>query len=264
MLSKLIKYDFKKIFGQVFVFFVLSIVLAGISRGFNELGKSLGFFKVVGIFFTSVEYAIMANVIIQPIVRILAEFGKNMYGDASYLTHTIPAKRSDVFLSKCLSALLIMLIAFVSLIVSVAILALSKDNIEVLKVLISGLLAGSSLNWVAFVVLFVFILFAEFLSLISIVFCAIVCANKFNENKVVRGFALTIIFQFLQMIAILLMFVVATLITGDLSSLFTATPQIGSSLFVVISIVGVIGYLLSTIAFYFVSQHLLSKGVDVN
>ena len=69
MLSKLLKHDLKKNMRWLWILFVATIVIAGIARGFKELGNSIAFFKILGIIFESLFYTLAINCIIQPFLR---------------------------------------------------------------------------------------------------------------------------------------------------------------------------------------------------
>ena len=266
MLSKLIKYDFKKIVKVPAVFFVLSLVCAGFSRLFNELAVHGMFFSIVGIIFTSIEYALMANVLIQPIVRILTEFGKRMYGDESYLSHTLPVTKTQLLLSKSISAVLLMLMAFASVILSVFILFYSKSNMQVLNNFIQGSF-GNSVSSGVILTLVIFVLLAEFLFLISIIFSAIILANKSNDRKLLKGFVYTLVFQFLATILMIVVLVVVAACMGELNLLFTSESSYhqisGSNIMLATLITGLLCYLSMAVVFFFVSNKLLKKGVNV-
>ena len=82
MLSKLLKKDLKRNMRWLWILFVCTIVVAFITRGVKELGENIMFFKVIGIFFDSVFYALAVNVILQPFLKNFLNFSKSFYGDS--------------------------------------------------------------------------------------------------------------------------------------------------------------------------------------
>ena len=100
MFSKLLKYDLRKNMRWMWILFVVTLAVAGVTRGVGELGKNSSFFKVLNVFFDSIFYALVANSIIQPFIRGFFNFTKSMYGDESYLTHTLPVSKNQIFDSK--------------------------------------------------------------------------------------------------------------------------------------------------------------------
>ena len=69
MLSKLLKNDLKKNMRWLWILFVSTMAVAGVARGCKELGENIMFFKILGIFFDNIFYALLINSIIQPFLR---------------------------------------------------------------------------------------------------------------------------------------------------------------------------------------------------
>ena len=103
MLSKLLKRDLKKNMQWMWILFVSTILLCGITRGCKELGKTISFFHILGIFFDSVFYTLAVNVLLQPFLRNLLNFKASFYSDESYLTHTLPVTKNQLLNSKYLT-----------------------------------------------------------------------------------------------------------------------------------------------------------------
>ena len=74
MLSKLLKKDLKKNMSWMWILFVSTIAIAGVTRGCKELGKYIAFFKIAGIFFDSIFYALAVNTLLQPFLRNFLNF----------------------------------------------------------------------------------------------------------------------------------------------------------------------------------------------
>ena len=98
--GNLLSKDLKKNMRWLWVLFLATFVVAGVSRGCKELGQTIVFFKILGIFFESVFYTLAVNVILQPFLRNFLNFSKSLYGDESYLTHTLPVTKSQLINSK--------------------------------------------------------------------------------------------------------------------------------------------------------------------
>ena len=130
MLSKLLKRDLNKNMRWMWILFVATIALAGVTRGVNELGKNVAFFKVVGIFLESVFYGLAVNLIIQPFLRNFLNFHRSFYSDESYLTHTLPVTKNQLINSKYLTAIIEICAGFMSLIISLIILFAGPNFID--------------------------------------------------------------------------------------------------------------------------------------
>jgi len=100
MFAKLLKNDLKKNMRWLWILFVTTIAVAGVNRGCKELAENIAVFKIFAIIFDSVFYALLVNVILHPFLRNFMNFSKSLYGDESYLTHTLPVTKNQIINSK--------------------------------------------------------------------------------------------------------------------------------------------------------------------
>lgn len=119
MLAKLIKYDLKFIFKTVNIYLILlllSVILHNVTSydytpvTFDVSGQTLGgepdapiLIQFLHTVFYNAIIAMLIGLILNSIIRIWGRFKYNMYGDESYLTHTLPVSRKALWLSKFLS-----------------------------------------------------------------------------------------------------------------------------------------------------------------
>ena len=106
MFAKLLKNDLKKNMRWLWILFVATIAVAGVDRACKELAENFAVFKIFAILFDSVFYALLVNVILQPFLRNFMNFSKSLYGDESYLTHTLPVTKNQIINSKFLTAII--------------------------------------------------------------------------------------------------------------------------------------------------------------
>ncbi len=261
MLGKLLKYDLRKNMRWLWILFVGSIAAAGITRGLSELGKSIAFFKVLGILFDSIFYALVANSIIQPFIRGFMNFTKSLYGDESYLTHTLPVTKGQIINSKYITSLIEILLGFISVIVAILIRYASANMTAVLQMMLSGLISGSFSVW-GVITLFIVLVVVEFLMFISIIYFSIILGYKFNEKKVLKSFLFTALFSFASSTTLSIVMVIVMLIAGiDLSS---STIVLTSTGFNCIVLTGILVYAVLSVAFYFLAKSQFKKGVNVD
>lgn len=125
MLAKLIKYDLKFIFKTVNIYLILlflSVILHNVTSydytpvTFDISGQTLGgepdapiLIQFLHTVFYNAIIAMLIGLVLNSIIRIWGRFKYNMYGDESYLTHTLPVSRKTLWLSKFLSLLLTIL-----------------------------------------------------------------------------------------------------------------------------------------------------------
>ena len=261
MLNKLMKYDLKKMYKVLVVFYCLSLILAIICRVFNELGNIFAF-RVLYIIFSSIEYAIIANVIVHAFVRIILRFNNNFYKDESYLTHTLPVSKQKLLLSKYLSSLIVIFSSVVIVFLSFFIMFYDVQTIEVISNFLTALSGQFNFSVAGFISLVVVSLFVQICSIISMTFYAIVLGNRANEKRALKSllwialvYIISIIFSLLCIFAVSAMFNVANEIFSNVVS--------GKTLLIVF-VLAIILYSTYSIFFYFLSNRAFNNGVNVD
>jgi hypothetical protein len=261
MLSKLLKYDLRKNMRWLWILFVGTIVVAALTRGLKELGQNMMFFKVLGIFFDSVFYSLLVNVILQPFLRNFLNFSKSLYNDESYLTHTLPVTKNQIINSKCLTALIEIVLGFITLVVSLFIMFASPTFFDTLKLLLSTIVSGE-FSVVLLLILFVILVMIEFLMFISIIYFSIILAYKSKEKRVLRTFLITAAMSFASSTVLGIVLIVVLAINGvNLSSSVVTLP---SSAVLSVVVTGIVVYFAISVLFYFLAKREFSRGVNVD
>ena len=261
MLSKLLKNDLKKNMRWMWILFVSTIAVAGITRGCKELGENIAFFKVIGIFFDSVFYALAVNVILQPFLRNFLNFTKSFYSDESYLTHTLPVTKTQLINSKYLTALIEIVSGFACLVLSLLIMFASPTMDDVLNMLISTIVLGE-ISVFFTIVLFVALVIVEFLMFISIIYFSIVVAYRAKEKRVLKTFLITAALSLAALAVLAVVMLVVLLANGV--NISASTLLLPKSAFISVLITGIVVYLGVAILFYFLAKHEFNKGVNVD
>lgn len=261
MLSKLLKNDLKKNIRWMWILFVATIMVACVTRGCKELGENLVFFKILGIFFDSVFYALAVNVILQPFLRNFLNFSKSMYGDESYLTHTIPVTKNQLINSKFLTAIIEITLGFVSLIVSLLIMFYSSTLFTTLKFLLSSIILGEFSLFLV-LTLFVLLVVVEFLMFIAIIYFSIVIAYRSKEKRVLKTFLITALMSFISLTILSVIMIVVLLVNGV--KLSSTTLVLSGSAFISVLVSGILVYSAAIVLFYLLTKKELNKGVDVD
>jgi len=207
MLGKLLRNDLKRNMKLLCILFLSTIVVSALTRGATELGKTIAFFKIVSIFFDSVFYSLLVNVIVHPFLRGFLNFNKSLYGDESYLTHTLPVTKNDIINSKFLTAIIEMVCAFLCVVASILIKFASPSMISTLKLLLSTIISGN-VSVTLTIILFVALVIIEFLMFISIIYFSIIVANKSKEKRVLKTFLITALMSFLALMVLSIILVV--------------------------------------------------------
>lgn len=261
MLSKLLKNDLKKNMSWLWILFVSTIAIALITRGCKELAENIAFFKILGIFFDSIFYSLLVNTLLQPFLRGFLNFSKSLYGDESYLTHTLPVTKNQIINSKYLTSLIEMLLGFITVVISLLIMFESPTMFDTLKLLMSLIISGD-FSIVLVLTLIVVLIIVEFLMFLSIIFFSIIIAYKSKEKRVLKTFLFTTAFAFASSTILSIAMIVVLLINKV--SLSSSTLVLSTTSFFSIILTGIIIYSAVIMLFYFLAKKEFNKGVNVD
>lgn len=261
MFYKLLKNDLKRNMRWLWILFVATILVACVTRGCKELGENIVLFKILGIFFDSVFYALAVNLILQPFLRNFLNFSKSFYSDEAYLTHTLPVNKNQLINSKFLTSIIEISLGFATLVISLFIMFYSSTFFDTLKLLLSTIITGKFSTYII-LILFIILVIVEFLMFISIIFFSIIIAYRDKEKRALKTFLLTAIFAFASITILSLIMIIVLSINGI--KLSSSTLVLSSSAFMSVIITGIIVYLAITTIFYFLTKKEFSKGVNVD
>ena len=132
MLGKLLKYDLKDLLKSISVFYILSFIGAVLTRIFCSLTNTI-IIEIIKQVCMGFMFSMLASSLINTLMRNWVRFKQTLYGDESYLTHTLPVKKSTLYLSKVLCGIITMLTSTLVIAASLLICYYSKENIELLK-----------------------------------------------------------------------------------------------------------------------------------
>lgn len=261
MLSKLLKKDLHRNMRWLWVLFVATIGAALLDRGCKALAENLMFFKILGIFVDTVFYSAVVNSILHPFLRSFMNFSKSMYGDESYLTHTLPVTKSQLITSKFLTALIEITLGVMTAVVALLIVFWTPDMFDFLQGLIF-MLTGSDLAVGLVLPLFIGLILVEFLMFIAMIFYAMVMAYREKEKRVLKTFLYTCALAFTAMTILALVLVAVLASNGiDLSS---KTLTLNGSALLGVLIAGISVYSLITVGMYCLTKRAFNKGVNVD
>lgn len=263
MLTKLLKYDLKWIYKVVAVFYCLAFFFSFLSFFLAKVEGSALFSILYGIS-NGFAIAMVANCVINCIMRSWVRFRNNIYKDEAYLTHTLPVSRSNIYLSKVLSAILCM---FTSVAVSALCLILCYCNNETifdyLKVMSDSL--SASLDLSAFVLLGVFLIeiFFQLVFILLLGYNGIILGHRSNKNKmlnsIIIGFAMYMVFNMISVVAVF----AAGLFSDQIMNLIKTSDAIDASLLKTLLLCAAALYAVYNIVCYAMGSRLLKKGVDI-
>ena len=105
MLNKLLKYDLKYMIKNMTVFYVLAIFFAITTRILFNIEQSV-IINIIGQISVGCMFAMLANILINTIMRSWVRFRDSLYKDEAYLTHTLPVTKNELYNSKFIQTLI--------------------------------------------------------------------------------------------------------------------------------------------------------------
>ena len=96
MLNKLLKYDLKYMIKNMLVFYVLSIFFAFTTRLLFNMEQST-MINIIGQISVGCMFSMVISTLINSIMRSWVRFRDSLYKDESYLTHTLPVTKNNLY-----------------------------------------------------------------------------------------------------------------------------------------------------------------------
>ncbi|MDE5888532.1 MAG: hypothetical protein K2H20_00780, partial [Bacilli bacterium] len=191
MLTKLLKYDFKKIYKFLIIFYLLAIFFAILTRLFYQIDNSF-VMNIVAKICSGATIAMIISIIINNVLRLWVKFKNTLYDDESYLTHTLPVTKKTIYLSKIVTSIITMFTSVLAIAITLFIAYYSKSNIELLKNILIPIANVFDSSIIGIIVLFLSVLLIESLNIIQVGYTGIIIGHKINNNKT----ALSVVFGF--------------------------------------------------------------------
>ncbi|MBQ2892204.1 MAG: hypothetical protein IJE45_04860, partial [Bacilli bacterium] len=127
MLSKLLKYDLKYMIKNMSILYVLAIFFSITTRILFNIEQSI-IINIIGQISVGCMFAMLANILINTIMRSWVRFRDSLYKDEAYLTHTLPVTKNELYNSKFIQTLIFFFVGFIVVLISLFIAYYSKDN----------------------------------------------------------------------------------------------------------------------------------------
>ena len=262
MLNKLLKYDLKYMIKNMSIFYILAIFFAITTRILFLMNQTV-IVNIIGQISVGCLFAMLANILINTMMRSWIRFRDSIYKDEAYLTHTLPVTKNDIYNSKFIQTLVFFIVGFLVIILSLFIAYYTKDRWIELKDLISTITTGLDFNTTLFVISFILIIFLEVFNAIQCGFFGIIMGYKRNNNKI--GFS--VLFGFIayllsQSIVLFLVFIVG-LFNQSIMNLFTSNILLDTGSFKLLIILSIGLYLIIIGLMSILCKKEFNKGVNI-
>ena len=264
MLVKLLKYDLKYMIKNMSIFYILSIFFSLTTRLLFHIEQSV-IINIISQISVGCMFAMIANTLINTIMRSWIRFRDSLYKDESYLTHTLPVTKNDLFNSKFILTLIFFFVSFLVVLLSLFIAYYSKENWLQLTNFIKNITTGLNMNTFFFVTMFILIVFLEVFNAIQCGFYGIILGYKKNNNKI----AYSVLFGFIlylisQSLVVLLIFIYGLFDSSIMNLFKTQEIILDVNAFKLLFILTSILYVFIIYSMTILCKKSLNKGVNVD
>lgn len=263
MLVKLLKYDLKYMIKNMCVFYILAIFFAITTRLLSLPEKSV-MIEILSRISTGCLIAMIANIIINVMMRSWVRFRDSLYKDEAYLTHTLPVTKNDLYNSKFIQTLIFFFIGFAISLLSLFIAYYTPDTWDFIKAYIKTITIGFNMSTAFFIIMAVIIIFLEIFNAIQCGFLGIILGYKRNSGK--TGFSVLfgfIIYLVAQTIILGLVYVYGLFDPTVMELFKSGNISIDVNAFKALAILSSILYALMILIMSFVGKKIFNKGVNI-
>ena len=262
MLGKLLKYDLKWIYKLVIVFYALAFIFSLFSRMFLSIGDSL-LWSILSKISSGIAVSMLVSSIINTLMRSWVRFVRNIYKDEGYLTNTLPVSKRDIYLSKVLSSIIIMLTTTIVIITCLFICYYSKENIDILKKVLEMTASSYNTSVIKLILTIGMIFFLELTFILLVGYTGIIIGHSSNNNKIVKSIIWAFgMYIFTQLITIGLIYIIG-LFNKDIMNIIT-TNIVSIKGIKNILVGGIVMYIIYNIIYYFIGKWQLEKGINID
>lgn len=262
MLNKLLKYDLQRVFKFLSVFYIFAIFFSILTRIFLSIDNSF-IINIISQIFLGTTFAIIANILINSLMRSWLNIKNNFYGDEAYLTHTLPVSKNNLYLSKFITSIITLFVSMIVITLTLFIMFYSKENMSILKNLLKSIALLYDSSIISIILSLIFIIYLEFLNILECGSLGIILGHKMNNNRIIYSVLYGLgIFMLSQLFVLLIVFIIS-LFNSDIMNLIVTTTVISANTLKLIIIISIILYSIVILIEYFISNILFNKGVNV-
>ena len=263
MLGKILKYDLKYMIKNMCVFYILSIFFAITTRILFEVEQSV-IINIIGQISVGCMFAMLVNILINTMMRSWIRFRDSIYKDESYLTHTLPVTKNDIYNSKLIQTFIFFFIGFIVIIISLFIAYYSKENWQAITNIVKNITIGLNMNTIFFITMFLLVVFLEIFNAIQCGFYGIVLGNRKNNAKIGYSVLFGFILYLVSQTIVLLLIFIYGLFDSSVMGLFqTTTVSIDANAFKVLLVLASLLYVVIIYCMSMLCKRTLNKGVNV-
>lgn len=271
MLSKLIRHEWKSTWKMIGIMniFVAVITLLGVITIVSKIWNSESQHVMTFVILSTVFYYLSIVVIsVAACIYIAVRFYRNLYTDEGYLMHTLPVTKNELLMSKTIVGSVQLLITSVVITLSFLVLGLSifynlgsGEQNQIIKELYYEAwpaiknFFGASLG--INIALFGFYCLISCISSVLMCFCAISVGQLFAKHKVMSA-----IFCYIGLYVVIQL--VASFITVPFTGISLLEESYIPAMVTGMMAIEIIATAVLCIVFYFVSQYIMDKKLNLD
>ena len=262
MLGKLLKYDLKWVYKLIIIFYILAFVFSLIGRVLGEIENSL-VFEIVSQIAFGTGISMMVSALINTLMRSWVRFVRNIYKDESYLTHTLPVEKQQIFASKVITGTVAIFTSMIIIIICLFICYYSEINMQALKGFLE--LAASTYNTTVLNLLLVvaIVIFLEIVYALLIGYVGIILGHKSNKNRMARSIVIGFILYLVLQTLTLGLIAFYGIFNPDVMNLINTTDIVNIEAIKSVMYAGIGIYVVYIVILYFLGKKELNKGINV-
>ncbi len=136
MLARILKYDLKRLYKPMLVVYLLTLILAFVAKATDSsLDGEPNMITVLHTLCFCGAYLFCAGIVFLTCVNLWREFRSKMYGEESYLTHTLPVNTLTLWSAKFIENLLMVLSGMLVISATLAIMASSRGGANITQMI---------------------------------------------------------------------------------------------------------------------------------
>ena len=261
MLSKLFKYDFKWMTKVTYIYALILVVIS-IALKIVESVDQTFLLVILDKILVSMFISCVVSILLTCSIRIWVRFINNFYKDESYLTHTLPVTKNELFNSKVLAGICSLLLSVLVIVICLAFVYLNKSTIEELKMMWDSLVATyNSVFAVLFVIGLVVLIILEIIYIMMAGILGITIGHRSNNFKMVKSIAVGLIsYGLLSAMSLGVIGIVSKIIDYDIIG--NGFPSM--NYLIGVGSAGLAVYLIYNIVYYLIAKKVFNKGVNVD
>lgn len=262
MLGKLLKYNLRFSYRNLVIFYSIGFVSAVLTRIFEMAGDTviLDILHSIGMGFV-ISFA--CSSIINTFMRAWVRLVQNLYGDESYLTHTLPLEKKTIYTGHFLNSIVTMFTSVGAALLMLFVAFYSEKTMEMIRQSLQIMADAYNVSTEVLLLVIGFVFFLQMTVLIQAGYTGILLGYRMENKRLlwstIIGFACYMVTQSASLVGIL----ISGILEPDIFDLFLTNQMPNLEIFMTIMYVAIAVYAVILVVYYWLDIAILKKGVNV-